>query len=147
MLNYELYSKGGFTPASVAPQCDNHASTTSSSLSAGAVWEDRPYPLLHLYQHLEFQINGKGILQSQNLMELSSEPDRQNWTYAIIRNALHRCLARLYQVSGQVIDQGRSGFGTTLNTLSSNLLPTTGIMVDTSWRRKHSISYYPGMSL
>ena len=65
-------------------------------------------------------------------MKWSSEPDWQNWTYAIIRNALHRCLARLYQVSGQVIDQGRSGFGKTFNTLSSNLLPTT-----VSWSKHH----------
>ena len=32
---------------------------------AGASWGDRHSPLLHSYQHLEFHINGKGILQSQ----------------------------------------------------------------------------------
>jgi hypothetical protein len=38
----------------------------SSSLSAGAAWGDRHCPLLHSYQHLEFHINGKGILQSRS---------------------------------------------------------------------------------
>ncbi len=65
MLNYKLNAQGGFTPAAVALRCDySRTGATSSSLSAGAVWGDRHGPLLHSYQHLEFHINGKGILQS-----------------------------------------------------------------------------------
>ena len=43
---------------------------TSSSLSAGAAWEDRHFPLLHSYQHPEFHIHGKGILQSRKIFFL-----------------------------------------------------------------------------
>jgi len=53
-------SPDAITPEQVLP---------SSSLSAGAVWGDRHCPLLHSYQHLEFHINGKGILQSQKITE------------------------------------------------------------------------------
>jgi hypothetical protein len=35
-------------------------------------WGDRHCPLLHSYQHLEFYINGKGILQSQLFVFLHS---------------------------------------------------------------------------
>ena len=61
--------KGASPPTAVAPRCDNsRPGATSSSLSAGAAWGDRHCPLLHSYQHLEFHINGKGILQSRNTM-------------------------------------------------------------------------------
>jgi hypothetical protein len=40
---------------------------TSSSLSAGTAWEDRHCPILHSYQHPEFHIHGKGILQSRKI--------------------------------------------------------------------------------
>ena len=62
----ELNAQGGFTPAAVAPRRDNSRNgATLSSLSAGAAWGDRHCPLLHSYQHLEFHINGKGILKSR----------------------------------------------------------------------------------
>ena len=44
--------------------------TTPSSLSAGAAWGDRHGPLLHSYQHIEFHIHGKGILQSRNFCRI-----------------------------------------------------------------------------
>jgi hypothetical protein len=66
MLNYKVNAQGGFTPAAVAPRCDNSRNgATSSSLSAGAAWGTRHGPLLHSYQHPEFHIKGKGILQSR----------------------------------------------------------------------------------
>ncbi len=65
MLNYKVNAQGGFTPAAVAPRCDNsQSSATSSSLSQGGMG-DRHGPLLHSYQHPEFHIKGKGILQSR----------------------------------------------------------------------------------
>ena len=49
------------------PRCGgSRTGATSSSFSAGAAWGDRYCPLLYSYQHLEFHINGKGILQSLN---------------------------------------------------------------------------------
>jgi hypothetical protein len=50
MLNYKLNAQRGFTPAAVArSKCDNpRTGNTSSSLRAGAVWGDRPCPLLYL---------------------------------------------------------------------------------------------------
>ncbi len=66
MLNYKLNAQGVSPPPLWLPHCDNsRTGSTSSSLSAEAVWGDRHCPLLHFYQHLEFHINGKGILQSQ----------------------------------------------------------------------------------
>jgi hypothetical protein len=65
MLNYKLYAQGGFTPAAVAPRCDNpRTGATSASLSAGAVWGDRLMSPPSSYLHLELHSNGKGILQS-----------------------------------------------------------------------------------
>jgi hypothetical protein len=63
---------------------------------------------------------------------------------AIIRNALHRCLARLYLVSGQVINQGRSGLGTTLNTLSSDLPHHTKYHVRYIMKTKTQYFILPG---
>ena len=47
MDNYKINTQGGFTPTAVLPRCDNpRTGVTSSSLNAGAVWEDRHGPLL-----------------------------------------------------------------------------------------------------
>jgi hypothetical protein len=49
MLNYKPNAHGSYTPAIVAPECDNsQTGTTSLSHSAGAVWGDRHGPLLYL---------------------------------------------------------------------------------------------------
>jgi hypothetical protein len=48
------------------PLYDNpQTGTTSSSLSAGAVWGDRHCPLLHRTPALYFIVKGKGILKSR----------------------------------------------------------------------------------
>ena len=65
MLNYKLNAQGFSPPPLWLPQYNSRTGSTSSSPGTGAVWEDRAYPLLHSYQHLEFHINGKGILQSK----------------------------------------------------------------------------------
>jgi hypothetical protein len=45
MLNYKVNAQGGFTPAAVAPRCDNSRNgATSSSLSAGAAWATGTVP-------------------------------------------------------------------------------------------------------
>ena len=67
MFNFRLKTLKGVSPPPLwLSRCDNsRTGATSSSLSAGAAWGDRHCPLLHSYQHLEFHINGKGILQSR----------------------------------------------------------------------------------
>ena len=67
MLNYRLNAQGGFTPAAVAPP---HAITPEQVLRHHRSAQGRhggtgTCPLLHSYQHPEFHLNGKGILQSQ----------------------------------------------------------------------------------
>ena len=67
--------KGVSPPPLWLPRCDNsRTGATSSSLSAGAAWGDRHCPLLHSYQHLEFHINGKGILQSLFFKKMLANP-------------------------------------------------------------------------
>jgi hypothetical protein len=51
----KTYVQGGFTPAAVAPRCDNpRTGTPSTSLSAGAVWGGWHDPLLHRTSILNF---------------------------------------------------------------------------------------------
>jgi hypothetical protein len=59
----------GFTPAAVAPP--NATGTTSSSLSAGAVWGDRYCPLIRCTSMLYFISKAEVILQSLNLYIIS----------------------------------------------------------------------------
>jgi hypothetical protein len=55
----------GFTPAAVAPP--NATGTTSSSLSAGAVWGDRYCPLIRCTKYVVVHIKSK-----RNTPELKS---------------------------------------------------------------------------
>ena len=78
MLNYMLNAQVGFTPAAVAPRCDNSRTGFYVIIAQRrAAWGDRHCPLLHSYQHLEFHINGKGILQSQKITETFYDNVRQ----------------------------------------------------------------------
>ena len=73
MLNYKLNAKRGFhprrcgTPDVITPEqvLRNHRSVQGRHEGTGSC------PLLHSYQHLEFHINGKGILQSRSFKILS----------------------------------------------------------------------------
>jgi hypothetical protein len=72
MLNYKLNAQGGFTPARLwLSQCDNpRTGTTSSSLSAGAVRENRLMSPPSSYQHAIFHIIAIGIRQNRIFSEL-----------------------------------------------------------------------------
>jgi hypothetical protein len=57
-LSFFLRPRRSGSPDAITPELV----LPSSSLSAGAAWGDRHCPLFPSYQHLEFHINGKGIL-------------------------------------------------------------------------------------
>jgi hypothetical protein len=66
MLNYKLYTQGGFTPADVAPpmrQPPNRCYVIIARRRGGMGGQALSPP--SSYQHLEFHINVKGILQCQ----------------------------------------------------------------------------------
>ena len=66
MLNYQLNAERGFHPRS----CGSHDVITPEQVlrhhrsAQGRYGGTGSCPLIHSYQHLEFHINGKGILQS-----------------------------------------------------------------------------------
>ena len=75
MLNYELYTQGGFTSGSVAPRCDNpRTGATSASLSAGAVWGDRHCPLHHRTSILNFISREKEFCRLKNWNGYGKKP-------------------------------------------------------------------------
>ena len=65
MLNYKLYAQGSFTPtAPVSPDAITPEQVLRYHRSAqGRHGGTGLCPLLRSYQHLEFHIHGKGILQ------------------------------------------------------------------------------------
>ena len=64
--DYNYDAVRGFTPAAMAPRCDNSRTGAIIIMSAqGRHGGQAHVALLHSYQHLEFHINGKRNLQKQ----------------------------------------------------------------------------------
>jgi len=81
MLNYKVNAQRGFTPAAVAPRCDNsQSSATSSSLSAGAAWGTGTVPSFIRTSILNFISREKEFSRAGFLKKASVLSNVEQWT-------------------------------------------------------------------